>query len=340
MSRPTRFASAALAAAALCSSAASAGPAALPLRTVACGDTITESVRIANSLLDCPADGLVVGAPGITIDLGGHRIDGVGASNSDAAGIRNDPGLAGVTIRNGVVTQFHDGVRLVFAAGNSLSGLRLLQNDAGIRLVSSDGNQVRGCVATDNGNGFSVEGFSRNNTFVGNDASGNFYDGFYVEESGGAFIGNTASANDSYGFELFSAKGALLKGNVVRANRGAGIVIDLDSAENVLKGNRSSGNGTHGIEVFSGTGNVLTRNFFEENAGHGIRSDTSQLELRANRADRNGFANGNADGVGLGILVPAGAVQSGNKAIGNDDGRECQSDELSCAVPSVPVTRR
>lgn len=312
----------------------------LPVRKVQCGETVNESLRLANSLLDCPGDGLVVGAPGITIDLGGHRIDGIGAPDSDAAGIRNDPGLAGVTIRNGLVTQFHDGVRLVFAAGNSLSGLRLLQNDVGIRLVSSDGNEVRGCVATDNGNGFSVEDFSRNNTFVGNEASGNFYDGFFVEESGGTFIGNTASANDSYGFELFTAKGALLKGNVVRANRGSGIVIDLDSAENVLKSNRASGNGTHGIEVFSGTGNVLIKNIFEENAGHGVRSDTSQLELRANRADRNGYANGNADGLGLGILVPAGAVQSGNKAAGNDDGRECQSDELSCAVAGVPVTRR
>jgi parallel beta-helix repeat protein len=312
----------------------------LPVRKVQCGETITASLRLANSLLDCPGDGLVVGAAGITIDLGGHRIDGVVAQNSETVGIRNDPGFAGVTIRNGLVTQFHAGVSLVFAASNSIAGLRLLQNDTGIRLVSSDGNQIQGCVATDNGNGFSIEAQSRNNTFVGNEASGNFYDGFYVEESSGTFIGNTASANDSYGFELFTATGALLKGNVVRANRGSGIVIDLDSAENVLKGNRSSGNGTHGIEVFSGTGNVLTRNVLEENAGHGIRSDTSQLELRANRADRNGFANGNADGLGLGILVPAGAIQSGNKATGNDDARECDSPELSCAAPSVPVTRR
>jgi parallel beta-helix repeat protein len=312
----------------------------LPVRKVSCGETITASLRLANSLLDCPGDGLIVGAPGITIDLGGHRIDGVGVENGDTVGIRNEPGHAGVTIRNGLVTQFYDGVRLVYAAGNSLSALRVLQNDTGIRLVSSDRGEIRGCVATDNDNGFSLEGFSRGNAFVENEASGNDYDGFYVEESGGTFTGNTASANGSYGFELYTAKGALLKGNVVRANLGAGIVIDVDSAENVLKGNRSSGNGTHGIEIFSGTGNVLTRNTFEENAGHGIRSDTSALELRANRADRNGYANGNADGLGLGILVPAGAIQSGNKATGNDDGRECQSTELSCAVPTVPVTRR
>jgi parallel beta-helix repeat protein len=312
----------------------------LPVRKVSCGETITASLRLANSLLDCPGDGLVVGAPGITIDLGGHRIDGVGAANGDTVGIRNEPGHAGVTIRNGLVTQFYDGVRLVYAASNSLSALRLLQNDTGIRLVSSDRNEIRGCVATDNDNGFSLEALSRGNAFVENEASGNDYDGFYVEESSGTFTANTAAANGSYGFELYTAQGAVLKGNVVRANQSAGIVIDLDSTDNVLKGNRSSGNGTHGIEIFSGARNVLTRNTFEENAGHGIRSDTSQVELRANRADRNGYANGNADGLGLGILVPAGAVQSGNKATGNDDGRECQSDELSCAVAGVPVTRR
>ena len=57
----------------------------LPARTVACGDTITESVRIANSLIDCPADGLIVGAPGIVIDLGGHRVDGAGTGNGITA---------------------------------------------------------------------------------------------------------------------------------------------------------------------------------------------------------------------------------------------------------------
>jgi parallel beta-helix repeat protein len=312
----------------------------LPVRKVSCGETITASLRLANSLLDCPGDGLVVGAPGITIDLGGHRIDGVGVENGDTVGIRNDPGHAGVTIRNGLVTQFYDGVRLVYAAGNSLSALRVLQNDTGIRLVSSDGGEIRGCVATDNDNGFSLEGLSRGTAFVENEASGNDYDGFYVEESAGTFTGNTAAANGSYGFDLYTAKGTLLKGNVVRANQSAGIVIGVDSTDNVLKGNRSSGNGTHGVEIFGGARNVLTRNTFGENAGHGIRSETSQVELRANRADRNGYANGNADGLGLGILVPAGAVQSGNKATGNDDARECESEELSCAVAGVPVTRR
>jgi parallel beta-helix repeat protein len=311
----------------------------VPVRTVSCGETITASLRLANSLLDCPGDGLVVGAAGITIDLNGHRIDGVGAE-SGGVGIRNEPGQAGVTVRNGLVTQFYDGVRLVYAAGNSLSGLRLLYNRTGIRLISSDKNEIRGCVATGNDNGFSLEALSRGNAFVENDASGNGYDGFYVEESSGTFAGNTAAANGAHGFELYSATGVLLKGNAAHANQSAGIVIGVDSTDNVLKGNRSSGNGTHGIEIGSGARNVLTRNTLEENAGHGILSETSQVELRANRADRNGYANGNEDGLGLGILVPAGAVQSGNKASGNDDGRECQSDELPCAVPAIPVTRR
>lgn len=78
----------------------------LPVRTVVCGETITESVRIANSLLDCPADGLIVGAPGITIDLGGHRIGGVETGN----GIDNSAGHANVTIRNGMLRGFGYGV--------------------------------------------------------------------------------------------------------------------------------------------------------------------------------------------------------------------------------------
>jgi hypothetical protein len=45
---------------------------------VSCGQTITENTRLANDLIDCPGNGLVIGADDITLDLNGHTIDGDG----------------------------------------------------------------------------------------------------------------------------------------------------------------------------------------------------------------------------------------------------------------------
>ena len=72
---------------------------------VACGSTITSHTKLRADLTNCPADGLVIGADGITLDLGRRTIDGAGTG----AGIR----LAGhrnVTIKGGTVREFATGV--------------------------------------------------------------------------------------------------------------------------------------------------------------------------------------------------------------------------------------
>ena len=72
---------------------------------VACGSTITSHTKLRADLTNCPADGLVIGADGITLDLGRRTIDGTGTG----AGIR----LAGhrnVTIKGGTVREFATGV--------------------------------------------------------------------------------------------------------------------------------------------------------------------------------------------------------------------------------------
>jgi hypothetical protein len=46
---------------------------------VFCGKTITKDTKLKQDLVDCPADGLVIGENSITLDLNGHRIDGTGA---------------------------------------------------------------------------------------------------------------------------------------------------------------------------------------------------------------------------------------------------------------------
>src|SRR4051794_14730805 len=78
---------------------ASVGPAFGAARLV-CGDTVTASTTLRADLRDCPGDGLVIGADGITLDLNGHAVDGDAISGGDDVGIRED-GHHGVVIRHG-----------------------------------------------------------------------------------------------------------------------------------------------------------------------------------------------------------------------------------------------
>jgi nitrous oxidase accessory protein NosD len=79
----------------------------------ACGEVLTRNVRLTHDLTGCPGAGLVVGADGITIDLGGHAVRGNGGTSlTDGIGIVLQD-RSHVTIRNGEVAGFFIGVLLV-----------------------------------------------------------------------------------------------------------------------------------------------------------------------------------------------------------------------------------
>ena len=74
--------------------ALSASPAAAHTRAkIKCGQTLTQSVRLTDDLVNCPGDGLVIGADGITVDLGGHTLDGVPLAPG-ASSVREPPASA------------------------------------------------------------------------------------------------------------------------------------------------------------------------------------------------------------------------------------------------------
>src|SRR4051794_2777850 len=95
---------------------AAAGPAAAG--TLGCGDIITVGARLGSELIDCPDEGLVIGADDITLDLDGHTIDGDGISpvtcpvegQACDVGVDNSAGHSGVTVQGGSIQQFNAGV--------------------------------------------------------------------------------------------------------------------------------------------------------------------------------------------------------------------------------------
>src|SRR5216117_2676623 len=79
---------------------------------VSCGATITTDTKLDSDLTNCPGDGVVIGADNITLNLDGHTIDGtVGGT-----GIDDSAGRDGVTIENGSVKGFSQGIVLIGAS--------------------------------------------------------------------------------------------------------------------------------------------------------------------------------------------------------------------------------
>jgi parallel beta-helix repeat protein len=76
-----------------------------------CGETITQDTTLTADL-NCGDDPLVIGAPGITLDLGGHSVGGV-----EGYRIVNE-GHDDVTIRNGTIYSDGGTIRLSGVSGN------------------------------------------------------------------------------------------------------------------------------------------------------------------------------------------------------------------------------
>lgn len=113
-------------------------PAALATH-VSCGDTITTDTALDSDLTNCPGNGVVIGADGITLDLRGHTIDGPDG-NDPFFGVDNTAGHDGVVVRNGEIRDFFQPVRLENADRNLLEDLT---GTGSFQLVDSSDNVIQ-----------------------------------------------------------------------------------------------------------------------------------------------------------------------------------------------------
>ena len=251
--------------------AATGSPAGATPSAVTCGTVVTTDVRLTADLVDCPASGLVVGAPGITIDLAGHAIDGTGSG----AGIDNEAGHDDVRIRRGTVRDFVFGVVLFQADGARLDRVDAIANldgfnvassvdveldrvaavgnvGPGVEITFSDQVTVRRSTFTDNGLWGVVDRFSERSHHVGNTIVGNDAPGLTLDRTGGAVVErNRIADNAGHGIELVAVVDAQVVRNDADANSGDG--ISIDSPGNLLRGNRTAGNAGGGIVAPEGT---------------------------------------------------------------------------------------
>ena len=296
-----------------------AAPAAAQATTgPACGATITSDTRLRGDLVDCPGDGLVIGADNVTLDLGRRTVDGVGTG----VGIRL-AGHRGVKVTGGTVREFGGGLALDDADGARVSGLQVTGiAGRGIDLANgSDGNDFTAVDSSGNRTGFAVTESTGNRLRLST-LSGNAVTGVLVLRSTKTKVqGNRVVDNAGNGIAFVEGSTA----NEASANvvRGSVTSLWIDTSDrNVFALNAVSGGGD-GVLV-AGSGNVVTGNVIDRSVGGcegcfgygiGVTAGTGNV-VKANLVTRSAGP--------LDIFAAAGAVADGG---GN---RAARCEGVSC----------
>ena len=312
---------------------------------VGCGDVITQSTTLDSDLIDCPGDGVVIGASGITFDLAGHTIDGTNQA-AGGHGVRN-AGADDVAVVNGRIQQFQNGLSILLSGSSLVTGLDIADSGSGVYLEEASLTQILDNNIRSSGAGITLFREGNFNLIQNNSLAVNgtavFVAGFGSERpqqteiadndvlgnSAGIFLGgalrsevrgNRVVDNKEDGITEGAGSGfSLIEGNIASGNGSDGISI-FGSFETVVAGNRTWDNGTDGVLVASGTRVAIRDNFSKGNGDDGIDVDAAGTTIARNKA------NVNAD---LGIEAVPGVIDGGgNKAHGNGNPAQCVN--VSC----------
>jgi parallel beta-helix repeat protein len=259
--------------------------AALPAQAqaVTCGQVITADTTLEDDLtcwegFSSLEPAVSIGAPGITLDLGGHKVAGPVA-------IRNE-GYDDVTIENGSVESDNGGVWLTGASGNVVRSITAAGLYGGIRLESTDDSRVVDSSVV--GVFFRVNDGSDRNVIARNIVAG-YESGISVSDSSdNRLLDNISWTNEDGPLSLYRAHRNVVRGNalvatsrfpalpilsVVESNEnrvvknkvvtygfspGSGIELDA-SNDNLIRLNEITG-APLGVYVLSGVRNELRRN--------------------------------------------------------------------------------
>jgi large repetitive protein len=259
---------------------------------VSCGDRITTDTTLDSDLVNCPNNGIVIGADHITLDLNGHTIEGDGTlvdpcpeGETCDVGVDNSAGHRGVTVKGGSIRQFALGVLVLGARRNSLRHLSVSRNlFVGIVVGESAHTAVERSSITRNGVTTQQAGMvlfaSRDNRIERNLFSGNGNRGLAAESADGNRINHNIFAdNPEAGVAILGDRNQVSHNRVVR--NGDNIIVVGD--DNTITRNKvvdavgcpaeDGGIGCgFGISLEGGSHNLVARNKVTR-ARYGIRVD-------------------------------------------------------------------
>jgi parallel beta-helix repeat protein len=258
---------------------------------VHCGQVLTTSTVVANDLTNCHTVGLVIGGDGVTLDLNGHTIDG--DSQSDFEGIQ-DKGYDNVTIRNGVVREFVEGIAVLHAQNIAVSDVTLLKH----RHVG---------VFADSVNGMTVQHTS---------SSLIAFSGVFVTRSSRVDISDNVVRRSGAGVAVSETTASSITANRIARTGCIGIDVGNASTYNVIDTNTVTGAGCEAVVVADGSShNAVTRNTTTGNdAGIGVAYANANT-VSGNVVHDNHF-------VGLYLFAASDNRLDGNVLSGNGQGSE------------------
>jgi large repetitive protein len=257
---------------------------------VSCGETITTDTTLDSDLVNCPNNGIIIGASNIILDLNGHTIDGDGTpvdpcpeGEACDVGVLNRAGYDRLTIVGGTIRQF--GVGIVVEAGAAHNRLHHLTvsdtTDVGIIVVDSTGSVIEKTAMSDPG-----------------------VVGLLLLDSQGALVArNSVSGSTGYAMALFGIEDSRIQHNKLHGDE-HGFILG-GSARNLVQSNAVSDSGG-GIEVVEGaTANRVEHNRFNHTGDGILVGDASDNLIRHNLVI--GAGGGEAGGFGI---VLDGAVRT------------------------------
>jgi nitrous oxidase accessory protein NosD len=269
---------------------------------VSCGATLVASTTLDSDLIDCPADGLIVGADNITINLNGHTIDGPGTDDSRWDGVDNGAGHDGVTVKDGTIRDFGgDGVYIDNAGTeNRLEKLVLTDNGIGVEVIGSENNSIKETSITDN------------HLF-----------GIIVGESALTRIQkSTIAQNQADGILVRASTDGLIEKNVIDAGAfGTGIQV-LGGARTEIIENAISTTELSGTGVFF----ISDDGLIAKNEIHGFTETAVFISGGISQGDRTRVEKNSLHDNGLGLLIRgnpffcclSGIVASKNEIFSNE----------------------
>lgn len=316
---------------------------------VSCGDTITVDTTLDSDLIDCPGNGIVIGANAITLDLGGHTVDGADPNQTNAGILL--VGKSGVTITNGSVYEFYTGLevsgisnvvrRVTVGCGQTecdadeAFGMNLTGLDADLLVTEStivnsttgiaiQGTNVRIEANRFLNNGLQITGTDnivRNNlmaagsiSMIDNPGPGNLIAGNVIREGG------IQALNGSF--------------NAISENRidGAHVgihVIGEDAQDNVVTDNEVRRSGTGIMVTFGASQNLIARNRVLRSDSYGIQlagigDFSSQNQVLGNVARLSG-----ADGIAVDSETRGTLLEQNTASRNRDDGIDVDNAETT-----------
>jgi hypothetical protein len=234
---------------------------AVPARAqVICGQTITQSVTLSSDL-DCSLhNGLVIGADNVTIDLGGHILQGDLDDDRATVGI-SDSGYRGLTVTNGTIVGFPKGIVINGADNVVITQVTLYHNP----LQALDAPHIRVERNTATGGAIQILGE-------------------------GALIDHNAvtATGTPYGISATGA-GVRVEDNTVTGTSGGGIFTGADPSNStmVLRNTASDNRAGDGINV--STGASVANNTANDNRLYGIEASQGVIDGGGNVATGNGW---------------------------------------------------